>query len=341
MRKKIATLILAIIFITALPYASFASEVSVDDNTSLQNLNNFEVDTNLERISATLSELSMIYATNLRDSLLDDTHKMLQSTNTSFASIENCENRLAELGVIEITYEEMLEMFPDSNMNISDTTNGIVVPPSSSSVKWYASSPATYYMNGIPYKLQFLYAQGIGTGTNLCEMFSGRLYETKEYVFQALQEMAGIYVQKAIGLIPLVQWTPYELAFSGPNETYTSTEHSLVYSALETACFAYVYPVSLGENYIQLTFSSNTYTIASTQINFGIKNEKPYSDSWDDNQIVTAENYASSVAAVNAYDNPYADIYSFAGHLRFQAGPNGSHYRYFYPTCADSPMGVS
>ena len=61
-----------------------------------------------------------------------------------------------------------------------------------------------------------------------------------------------------------------------------------------------------------LHFPRITYTIASTQINFGIKNEKPYRDSWDAYQIVTAENYASSAAAVNAYDNPYADIYSFA-----------------------------
>ena len=61
-----------------------------------------------------------------------------------------------------------------------------------------------------------------------------------------------------------------------------------------------------------LHFPRITYTIASTQINFEIKNEKTYRDSWDAYQIVTAANYASSAAAVNAYDNPYADIYSFA-----------------------------
>lgn len=200
-RYRIIGFVFAIIFACSFFNSALAAEASLSNNTLLQDLNNLEIDAKLERVSEVLSDLSMMYATNLRNNELGNTAQSLHSVSSSPSFPESYERELEELGVSRITYAEVLEMFPIADADAS-STNSIIVPPSSGSVRWYATSPTIYHKNGTPYKVQFLYAQATDVGTNLCKIFNGRMYEFKEYVFQATQELAGIYLQKAIDCIP-------------------------------------------------------------------------------------------------------------------------------------------
>ena len=47
-----------------------------------------------------------------------------------------------------------------------------------------------------------------------------KFYSGKQKVDNAVTNAVGLYAQKAIGTIPIVQWSPYELLFQIFQKTY-------------------------------------------------------------------------------------------------------------------------
>lgn len=323
-----------LVFAIMLPLSIPVMAIESNENTNQQNLNNLEVEAEFEKINDILSKMSMAYAIQLRDDITNQTSQDPQNANSVASSIEDYEAELFNLGVSKLTYEEVLEKFPieESEFSTRDLFEDL---PCNDSICWYASPARSYEEGNTRYKLQFLYAQAKSEGTNLAQVYDDYLYKDPTLI-GALEELAGIYIQKAIGLIPIVQWTPYELLFCDRDETYRSNGQRIMYTALETACFAYVYPESLGEDYVQLTYSSNMFSIAAMEANYGFKDGKPFTKSWDQEITEKADNYAKIQPALEAYENAYADIYSFADPITFTAV--GEEYsKTYYPACATAP----
>lgn len=122
---------------------------------------------------------------------------------------------------------------------------------------------------------------------------------------------------QAIGLIPIVQWTPYELLFSS-TENVTNNSHVVTYKSLSTVCFSYVKLSNQSDSSQDLSFISNSVSVASSHTLAGFKNGSPYTETTDKPaNTISADTYAPLKGAVESYVDIYAPSLSYVSYYRF------------------------
>lgn len=303
MIKKVIPIILCSVMFFTFSSIGFAA------NENAKDIANLKVEVQKEKIQKTLEELQTSRAKKLLEQEKKDKVDVLEleSNETSL------EKDLEALGVKKLSQKEVKAHFSDKDVITAQT----VVPPSTSAINWYAYN-YTYTRNNVSYAVTDLYAQGLNGNSNLAVGANGAvLYSNKEIIVQNITNIASMYVQKAIGLIPVVAWLPYEFLFSS-NSNVTNNSHVITHRSLSTVCFNFVKLTGQSDDYQQLTFRSNMITVASSHTLAGYNNGSPYSKTTDRTQTSYADNYSSATYAVNAFIdysyNPsrsYIDSYKF------------------------------
>lgn len=227
--------------------------------------------------------------------------------------------KLQKLGITKITPQRAREI----------TNNRAIAL--SSNVNFYTSTEVYTYKNK-KYSIRKLYAQSKGRGNRLDNGADGKkLYTRQEYLVKDIKYIASIYAQKTIGLIPIVQWMPYELLFAD-NSNITNQSHTITYRSTQTFCYIYVKPYKEDKSKEELCFTSNKVCVSYSQVLAGYRNVKkkinnkvriyrvPYTVSKDtQSKVIVAKNYGSTQAAVKRYVDlkqpwlSYVEDYSFRG----------------------------
>lgn len=217
-------------------------------------------------------------------------------------------DKLSSLGVRELTPIEVQEKLSENLV-----TPNVSVPPTNSNVRWYELR-YTHTRSGKTYDIQELYAQAVGYNTNLYSS-NNTLYlingtKTQVNVGQAL---INVYANKLIGVIaalnPITNILPYELFVKIPDGSSTISMNSdfISYRLLSTACFSYVKDSGKSDDYLTMTYASNTFTISSSHTVAGIADEgKPtatplVSSGRSLSYSAYATDYASSSKAVDNF----------------------------------------
>lgn len=273
---------------------SYAEEVSIENQTA---------DAIDEKIEKILNDASLTYTYNYLKNT-DATAKQLNLVERS-----NVEKELNKLGVTALTPTQVEQIINTPSIKQE-------VPRSTIEIKWY-SKRYTYTYNGKKYNIQKLYAQGMCGGTGLANGKDGAtLYSGTGRVINNLSTIASIYAQKAIGLVPAVQWAPFELLFSN-NDNTTSNSHKVTYRSLQTYCYIYVKPHGKPDDYQELCWSSNKVTVASTHVLAGYRNGSPYTKSTDKKNTIKADKYANAYKALARYTDSRQPKFSFVESYTF------------------------
>ncbi len=275
------------------------------ENTMTQEKHNEKERGKFEEVLEKLSELS---EQRLSD-LSEERDGTLQRLNTN-----DIEQELLELGVDKLSQEDLNELNEKANDDISINAT---TPPSTDSVDWYSYRMDTYH-EGDRYEVQQLFAMSKTSDSNLANGADGVHINTGEnLVLSTIEELASVYVQKIIGTIPVVQWTPYELL--GPEyEQVTLDTHQVTYRSTQTVIFAYVKPYGTSDSNQELSFVSNRVDLAHSHTFAGIDNQGPYSKPTDEfNLGIPADEYGSINAAVSSYLTGYGTQSSFVEDYRF------------------------
>lgn len=265
-----------------------------------------------DKIESIFDDMSCYYTQNQ----MDDNGK---STMQSIKKQNEWNKELQKMGVTKITSKEAMKI--TNNKSIASLRN----------VSFYTYNETYTYRNK-KYSIRKLYAASTGPGNKLDNGGDGRkLYTGQEYTVKNIKYIASIYAQKTIGLIPVVQWLPYELLFSD-NSNVTNQSHTITYRSTQTFCYIYVRPYMASQDKEELCFTSNKVCVSYSQVLAGYKtvtkkvnNKKrtyhvPYTVSKDtQSKIIKAKNYSSTQAAVKRYLDgrqpwlSYVEDYSFRG----------------------------
>ncbi len=233
----------------------------------------------------------------------NDQAQTIESFSTSSDNNEtraSLESQLAELGVKEISQEEVNRQFGDPNN--SPNYPSIALPPSTSSVKWYSKS-STLNKNGKTYVIQMLFAQGLNPDSNLYSAVNNAvLYSDQSVIAKNVRYLVQMYAQKAIGLIPVVQWTPYELLF-GDAAQATNNDYLITHRESTTMIYSYVRESTQSANSFKNTYVSNMISVASTHTlaYYDKAANKPKTKSTDFATTTYDENFGNTSKAVDSF----------------------------------------
>lgn len=194
------------------------------------------------------------------------------------------------------------EMLSESDINQilanhKELRSRVGVPSSSSDIQWI-STRINKTVNGTQYEVQHISAIARTTNTNLAFGGAQTLYSGQNYPLDPDKEFVKIYVQKAIGMIPIVQWLPYEFFFTN---AATSDYAAATYTGLTSACFSFVKPYGQSDSYQQLMLTSNYLRFSGTIGASGVANGSPCSATKIFDQSTGSEYFASTDAAISAY----------------------------------------
>lgn len=307
------------------PVSTSYSEKS-NQNSKVQNEENEKSLAIQEEVTSLLQELSEIRASRLHEVEEEgfqnlaysesnlDLKEINQSGHQNLLEEIKIERKLKQLGVIELSNSEIVKIH-NSLMVEEELSPFVVTPPSTSRVRWYSHRHNYNYL-GQAYEVQQLYAQGLSSSSNLTGGQGGvQLYSNLEIITSNISELASIYTQKAIGLVPLVGWLPYELIGSKKS---VSTSHNFTYNYVTTVCFSYVKLSGQSDNSQVLSYVSNFLTVKSTHIFSGIKDGKLWDNTETLDNTSYASSYASLLSAVNSYRNTSAPATSsFVSRITF------------------------
>lgn len=240
------------------------------------------------------------------------------------------EQSLMNLGMREVT--------PNLMSNQIQSNYTIAKDSSIDSIYWREYS-YTFYYSGTPYLIRELYASPNSLDSSLYNHGNDFLYQNRNYLADKLIEIASIYAQKAIGLIKVVGWLPYELLLTDPTDKVV-TAHQIDYDSYNTVCFSSVKPYNLGDEYMRQTFVSNRLNVSSLHtLRYFYNGELTITDGKREEEIISAEDYASSYRAVWAYVNLPADQqgHSYVSSYTFYDPNRVSYIRQYVSTPAYPP----
>lgn len=233
------------------------------------------------------------------------------ASNTDQKEVE-LEKELKKLGVEELSNDEVKQRF-GGNTQVSPF---ITAPPSTTSIKWYIIN-YNITRDSVTYVLQDLYAQGLDGGSNLAKGANGAtLYTNKQILVKNITNIASMYAQKVIGLIPIVNWLPYELLFT-TNDNVTNNSHVVTHRSLSTVCFTYVKKSGQSDSYQTLGWMSNMVSVASSHTLAGYNNGSPYSKTTDKSSTMYADYYASGSKAVDYFTGVSFQTQSYISNYKF------------------------
>ncbi len=222
------------------------------------------------------------------------------SISTDSETRKELESRLSDLGVKEISQEEVNRQFGGSNSGTNHPN--VALPPTTSSVKWYSKS-SNVNKNGKTYVVQMLFAQGLSPSSNLYSAVNNAvLYSNQSVVAKNVKYLIQMYAQKAIGTIPIVQWTPYELLF-GDAAQATNNDYLITHRESTTMIYSYVRESTQPTSYFKNTYVSNMISVASTHTlaYYDKAVNKPKTKSTDFSNTSYDENFGNTTKAVDSF----------------------------------------
>lgn len=239
-----------------------------------------------EQINELFSELTK----TISQSLTDDSPE-------HDAEITSIEEQLSSLGVRALSEAELNSFLSQSGT----TSSRISQPPNTNTVKWYLHENTNYLYNSEYYDIQRLVAVGYNPGGTLVTGKDNEpFYTNAQKLANGATTAISIYVQKLIGLIPVVQWTPYELLFSNTPSNVFSTSY-VTHRCVSSIIFTYVKKSSQSDDQYALSMFSNSLVIDIHAHGISVVNSQTYKYSKQDSINVMADNYGSIPAAIQAY----------------------------------------
>lgn len=242
-----------------------------------------------------VSQLFNEMTENIALALLSDD---LEDVSKYESKISQIEEQLAELGVKKLSEAEV-DILLENNENVSARVSQ---PESTDTVTWFLQSYEDYEYNSEIYDVQRLIAVGKNPGGLLVTgEDNAKIYSGQELLANAVTTAVSIYVQKAIGLIPIYGWTPYELLFSNsPSNVFNS--NYVTHRCVSTIVFTYVKKASQTEDAYSLSFFSNSITFAIHAHGASVVDSVPSTYSVEKTETVSSDNYSLIPSAIQAYN---------------------------------------
>lgn len=253
------------------------------------------------KLEELVGELSSLTAQKILKEVQQENSRNLSDISELDDKIENIESEIKMLDNVEVlTDDEATEFIINSGNDESDKKSRITKPGNSNTVKWLLST-YSYTRSGTKYEVQELLAVGNNPGGMLVtgkdnEMF----FSNKQLLANGAKELVSMYVQKAIGLIPVVAWTPYELLFSSSSQNVFNTNY-ITHRAVSTLSFIYVKKSGQSDAYQTLRLYSNRIDVAFNTHGAAVVNSKPFTYNKNGNFAQSSTSYGSISAAVDAY----------------------------------------
>lgn len=274
--KKIISFILVSILMCTQSFTSLAAS-----NTNPSNSNRVNQITELfsELMEYNLSKIEA----GTQSSIIDANELAIQS-------------ELTALGVEPMTQSEVYAVFRSAG----EIVPYVIKPENTNDIQYYTFRE-TQTVDGTTYEVQHISAIARTTNTNLAfSNASHAIYTNQNCTLDLLQDFASIYVQKAIGQVPIVGWLPYEFFFAEVTETSSANAS---YTGLTSAAFSFVKISGQDDYYQSLSLSSNYLRFSGSITATGARNGTPYTEHQDYNFSESGDDFCSTSAAITAYRN--------------------------------------
>lgn len=262
-----------------------------------------------ERISSLLDELTE----NLALSMVVDDDLIIKECE---AKITKIEQQLETLGVTKLSNTELAQFFEEKN--IPQTRGLITKPENTDTVKWYLYNYTNYSYNSKKYDVQRLIAVGNNPGGMLVTGADNvKFYSGKQKLANAVSTAVSIYVQKAIGFIPVIKWTPYELLFSNTSSNAFNSSY-VTHRCVSSIAFSFVKESTQSDDYYSLSFYSNKLSIAVNAHGAAVVDSVPSTYSEHKTETISADYYSSITAAIQSYTGA-AGCYDYIDYYEIQS----------------------
>lgn len=311
MKKAISIMLVMITLVSMVPVqaapdnsSSSTYNAAIELVATMDTLDMTEEDTQLveSEIDRILSEMS---CERMRQ-CLNEMHGTVMSVSQESLLNEHG-TQLEKLGVVELTKEELSEICANAGNDAVQTQGAYTPPESTSSITWYMSGPySSTLSNGNPIKYFYLRAQPTGMACDLVKSANVPLI-TSSVLFSDFVYMLGeIYVQKAISLVPIVQWTPYELLFNKSLNSNIQTASSYQVTALMATTAKYVYLGPGGatlddEGTFNINYLTHSVSVAETHVHSYILDGKAKQATASREYTVACDNYATPLSVAKEY----------------------------------------
>ena len=279
--------IVAFIFMASMVFSLIFSPLGLSSVADAQKL------TTDEQIDALFDEMMKLIA-------LSVTTKDASAIGDYQSRISQIDDQLEQLGVDNLNQRELAEFLEEKNVPAARV--GVTLPDHTNTVKWYLiKHPNTSY-NSKSYDVQKLIAIGNNSGGTLVTGEDNyRFYSNVQKIANQFLTITGIYVQKAIGKIPIVEWTPYELLFSNtPTNIFNSSY--VTHRCVSSIIFSYVKESNQGdEDDYTLCFYSNRIEVAVHNHGAAVVDSNPTTYSKQISFTTTADYFNNDTAAIRAF----------------------------------------
>lgn len=258
-------------------------------------------------ISASASDVSTTHdkqINELFDELSETVALSLLTENTVESQnyetkINQIDNELASLGVESLSDEELEDFFIQKGI----PTTRVSQPSDTNTVKWYLYTVKNQSYGSTKYDIQRLFATGNNPGGMLVTgKDNEKFYSGLELLANGAKTAISIYVQKAIGSIPVIGLTPYELLFTNsPSAAFNSSY--VTHRCVSNIEFTYVKKSSQSDDEYALSKFSNRLSIAIHTHGAAVVNGVPKTYSQERTTTTYSDHYGSIINAIQAYIN--------------------------------------
>ena len=301
--RKVISIVCSVVLCMSIVLAS-VGQVSALENADVANRE--------EQISALFDEMTENLALSLLNEAIAD-----ESSVSSQAAVQedlaDIDEQLAELGVRQVEGDELAEILNRESVH-SPVAPQASKPADTNTTKWYVYNYISNSYGGKKYDVQRLVAVGNNPGGTLVTGEDNyKFFSNKPILGKLIANLLVIYAQKAIGLLKVIQWLPYELL--GPAESTSNAFSScyVTYRCVSTIAFSYVKESSKSDDYYELSFYANKFSIAVNIHGASVVNSTPKTYSDNKTATVVAENYNAILPAIASYLNEggcYGYMYS-------------------------------
>lgn len=241
------------------------------------------------------------------------------SIQSSTSRVEQIEEELLRLGVRQVLGSELSSYLTRNDGTIA--VPNVEKPADTNTVKWYVYNYTYNSYGSKRYDVQRLVAVGNNAGGTLVTGEDNyKFYSGKTLMANLVDNALSIIVQKAIGQVKFLQWTPYELLFSTSTSNAFNSSY-VTYRCVSSIAFSYVKESSQSDDYYELSYCSNKFSIAATAHGAAVVDSVPKTYSVDKTATVSADNYSAIIPAIESYLNIgeennyiyYFDLQSYDG----------------------------
>lgn len=252
-----------------------------------------------DNTEAAVTELFHELASTISASLLEEANGTSVSAYNN-SEEQSIEQQLFRSGVTKVTDAELARLLPP---NVQLSVTGFK-PSNTNTVNWYRYESPHVLRSGKYYDVMSLVAVGIDERSNITQEGEHHFFQNESFPLPSFEEVASVYFQKALGLVPVIQLLPYEFLFPDLSET-TVNDCTVIYRGVSTIAFTYVreYGKTNEEDYC-LSMHSTSSNISWTTVLAGIDSTGPITKSINKQATADSEYFAHSQdKAIDSYNS--------------------------------------